>query len=359
LSEAPDRDSKTEEPTPKRLADAIDKGRLPFSRELPLLATGCAIWLSFAYMLNGAAANLAMSLRPMIDNPAGWSLNAATDAAHLINRVSFNALIAILPILAIICIAGTAAALAQSRGIAVQRIRPELSRISPMKGWARLFGAAGLMQGLKALLKLGFVAGLALWVLHGLWSSGTVARDVDAGILAGALTTMTARLVGAIVIGFAFVGLFDVSLARLTWLRDLRMTKQEVKDEAKESDGDPALKFRMRLLARQRLRKRMIAAVPQATVIIANPTHYSVALRYSRAEGGAPRVVAKGRDHLALRIRSIAQQHGIPIVEDRWLARTLHDQVPIDALIPPEFYKVVAKIIFFLSRQGNAQTSRQ
>jgi flagellar biosynthesis protein FlhB len=359
LSEAPDHESKTEEPTQKRLADAIGKGKVAFSRELPLLVTGCAIWLSLAYLFNGAAAHLSASLRPMIENPGGWSLRTSTDAAHLFNLVSFNALVAVVPILAIIGVAGTASALAQSRGIATERIRPELSRISPVAGWTRLFGTAGLKQGVKALLKLGFVTGVALWVLHGLSANGTFARDVDAGVLTVALSSMTARLVGAIVIGFAFVALLDVTMVRISWLRDLRMTKQEVKDEAKDSDGDPVLKFRMRLLARQRLRKRMIAAVPRATVIIANPTHFSVALRYEREEGGAPRVVAKGSDHLALRIRAIAQEHGIPIIEDRVLARALYDQVPVDAFIPPEFYKVVAKIIFFLGKQGSVSTIRR
>jgi flagellar biosynthetic protein FlhB len=144
----------------------------------------------------------------------------------------------------------------------------------------------------------------------------------------------------------------------VSWQRNLRMTRQEIKDELKQSDGDPIVKARMRSLARDRLRKRMIAAVPRATLVVANPTHYAVALRYVREEGGAPLVVAKGKDLIALRIRQVAEEHGIPVIEDRLLARSLYDAVEVDRLIPPEFYKAVAQIIFFLFSRGKQQMLR-
>ena len=126
------------------------------------------------------------------------------------------------------------------------------------------------------------------------------------------------------------------------------MTRQELKDEMKQVDGDPIVKARLRSLARDRLRKRMIAAVPRATMVIANPTHYAVALRYVRAEGGAPLVVAKGQDLIALRSARSLTQHGIPVIEDKVLARSLYKAVEVDKMIPPEFYKAVAEIVFFL-----------
>jgi flagellar biosynthetic protein FlhB len=126
------------------------------------------------------------------------------------------------------------------------------------------------------------------------------------------------------------------------------MTKQEVKEEHKQMEGDPKIKARIRTLGRERARKRMMAAVPRATVIITNPTHYAVALRYVRAEGGAPLVLAKGLDLVALKIREIGEEHGIPIVEDKPLARSLYDSVEVDQLIPPQFYKAVAEIIYYL-----------
>src|SRR5690606_31722062 len=134
--------------------------------------------------------------------------------------------------------------------------------------------------------------------------------------------------------------------------RDLRMTRQEVKDEHKQIDGDPIVKARLRSLARDRSRKRMMAAVPRATMVIANPTHFAVALRYVREEGGAPLVVAKGQDLIALKIRQIAEENGIPVIEDKLLARSLYQSVEVDKLIPPEFYKAVAQIVFFLLSRG-------
>src|SRR5262249_15260262 len=136
------------------------------------------------------------------------------------------------------------------------------------------------------------------------------------------------------------------------WRRELRMTRQELKDEHKQADGDPIVKARLRSLARDRARKRMIARVPQATVIIANPTHYAIALRYVRTENHAPLVVAKGQDLIALKIREIAEKHGIPVVEDKLLARSLYDKVQIDQLIPPEFYRAVANVILYLMSRG-------
>jgi flagellar biosynthetic protein FlhB len=140
----------------------------------------------------------------------------------------------------------------------------------------------------------------------------------------------------------------DIVWTRFRWRSDLRMTRQEVKDELKQSEGDPAVKSRLRSLARDRARRRMIGAVPKATVVIANPTHYAIALKYDRAKGGAPLVVAKGADLIALRIREMATKHSIPIVEDKPLARALYDAVEVDQWIPPEFYRAVAKILHFL-----------
>ena len=140
----------------------------------------------------------------------------------------------------------------------------------------------------------------------------------------------------------------DIVWSRIRWRTDLRMTRQELKDEFKQSEGDPLVKSRLRSLARDRARRRMIAAVPTATVVIANPTHFAIALKYDRAKGGAPVVVAKGADLIALRIREIASRHSVPIIEDKPLARALYDAVEVGQWIPPEFYRAVAKILHLL-----------
>jgi flagellar biosynthetic protein FlhB len=169
------------------------------------------------------------------------------------------------------------------------------------------------------------------------------------------ILSLAVRLLAAVTVAVIVLVAADIVWSRLFLHRELRMTRQEVKDELKQIDGDPIVKARMRSLARDRLRKRMMAAVPRATLVIANPTHYAVALRYVREEGGAPLVVAKGRDLIALRIREIATENGIPVIENKSLARSLYRSVEVDKMIPPEFYKAVAEIVFFLMAR-QAQT---
>ena len=149
----------------------------------------------------------------------------------------------------------------------------------------------------------------------------------------------------ALTFAMLIVGAVDVVWSRFHWKRDLRMTKQEVKDELKQSDGDPIIKSRMRSLARDRARRRMMTAVPRATLVIANPTHFSIALKYVRDEDSAPVVLAKGQDLVALKIREIAEANGIPIFEDVALARSMYKQVSVDSMIPAQFYQAVAELI--------------
>jgi flagellar biosynthesis protein FlhB len=151
----------------------------------------------------------------------------------------------------------------------------------------------------------------------------------------------------------------DVLWTRFKWRSDLRMTKQEVKEEHKQAEGDPHVRARMRSIARDRARRRMIAEVPRATVVITNPTHFAIALRYVRAEGGAPVVLAKGQDLLALKIREVAEAHEIPVVEDKPLARSLYDSVEVDQHIPPHLYRAVAEIIYYLHIRNRVPLSGQ
>ena len=166
----------------------------------------------------------------------------------------------------------------------------------------------------------------------------------------GLMQELIVRFLSAVAAATTVLVAADLAWSRFSWRRDLRMSRQEVKDELKQTEGDPLIKMRLRSLQRDRSRKRMMAAVPRATLVVANPTHYSVALRYVREEGGAPLVLAKGKDLIALKIRFIAEHNGIPIYEDKALARSLYDKVEVDRMIPPEFYKAVAGIILFLAR---------
>jgi flagellar biosynthetic protein FlhB len=162
------------------------------------------------------------------------------------------------------------------------------------------------------------------------------------------ILTVSIRLISVVCIATIVIVAADLVWSRLRWQRSLRMSKQDLKDEHKQTEGDPLVKGRLRSLAQDRSRKRMLANVKQATVVIANPTHYAIALRYARDEQPAPLVLAKGKDLVALRIREIAEANGIAVVEDKPLARSLYDSVEVDQMIPAEFYSAVAQILFFL-----------
>ena len=165
---------------------------------------------------------------------------------------------------------------------------------------------------------------------------------------------MAMKLLSGISIATIVLVAADLAMTRFHWRRDLMMSKQEIKDENKQAEGDPQIKARQRQIGRDRVRRRMMADVPLATLVIANPTHYAIALRYNREEGGAPMVVAKGADLVALKIREIAEANDVPVIEDKLLARSMYDHVEIDQMIPPQFFKAIAEIIYFLhSRTGS------
>ena len=204
--------------------------------------------------------------------------------------------------------------------------------------------------------RLGAVSLLGLMALRSANNDVVNALFMEPAALPALILDMATRVIATVAVATVVLVAADIVWSRVSWQRELRMTRQEVKDEMKQADGDPIVKARLRSLARDRLRKRMIAAVPRATLVVANPTHFAVALRYVREEGGAPLVVAKGQDLIALRIRDVAAEHGIPVIEDKALARSLYKTVEVDKMIPAEFYKAVAEIVFYvLGRQARTR----
>ncbi|MBB5704007.1 flagellar biosynthetic protein FlhB [Ochrobactrum daejeonense] len=346
MADDTDKDSKTEEATEQKVRDALDKGNMPFSRETPILA-GIASFLVIAlFVAAPATAKLAIFLRELIDRPEDWLLNSAEDASRLFGVLALAVGAALAPVFIIIPLAGVAASALQNAPRFVgERIRPQASRISPVKGWQRIFGRAGQVEFGKSLTK--FLAA-SLIVFFVFFKGNSLFSDAiasDPGALPEFLRENIVRLLVANVLAIAAIAAFDLAWSRIHWRQELRMTRQEVKDELKQSEGDPLVKSRLRSLGRDRARRRMINTVPTATLIVANPTHFSVALRYKPNQDAAPVVVAKGQDLIALKIREIATQHSIPIFEDVQLARALYKQVNIDQMIAPEFYKAVAELI--------------
>ena len=357
MSESPDRDSKTEEPTEKKTSDAREKGNVPHSREAATLASLLGVLIVISFFVVDGVAHLTSTLHLLIDNPAGWSLEGYADASRLFQAIGVDALRLLLPVVIVLAGAGILSSVLQnSPRLVLNRIQPDLSRLSLSKGWSRIFGAQGRLEFLKALFKLGAVSLLGVMVLRSAHNDVVNALFMEPAALPALILKMSSQLVSTLAVATILLVAADVVWSRVFWLRELRMTRQEVKDEMKQADGNPTVKARMRSLARDRMRKRMIAAVPRATLVIANPTHFAVALRYVREEGGAPLVIAKGQDLIALKIREVAEAHGIPVIEDKALARSLYKAVEVDKMIPPEFYKAVAEIVFYvLGRQARTR----
>ncbi len=348
-----DKESKTEEATEKKIRDAVEKGNVPFSKELPAFASLVGLIAITSFFIVGGSIELASSMKSFLDDPGHWQLENTADVVQVFSVVNLDAARLIGPAVLVLAFAGVASSLAQnSPSIVFERIRPQLSRISLSAGWKRLFGAQGWVEFLKGAFKLAALAILACLLVRAARYDVFNSMFMSPYALPELLQTMTVRLFLAVVAAIMVMVAADLVWSRFHWRRELRMTRQEIKDEHKQSDGDPIVKARMRSLARDRARKRMIARVPQATVVVVNPTHYAIAMRYVRSENQAPIVVAKGLDLLALRIRSVAEQHGIPVVEDKLLARSLYDKVEVDQLIPPEFYRAVANVILYIMSRG-------
>lgn len=352
MSEDDDKHNKTEEATEQKIRSALDKGNVPFSREAPLLAGMFSFLLIAVFLVVPVGRKLTFLLHELIDRPEDWQLNNAQDVVQLFNLLILNVAVAFAPIFTIIPIAGVAASVLQNTPRFVgNRIRPQVSRMSPFKGWKRIFGRSGQVDFLKSAFKFLGVSAIVSLVFFGAdLFSGALAADPAA--LPEYLRSNIVRLLSANILAVLLIASLDLVWSRIRWRKELRMTKQEVKDERKQAEGDPLAKSRMRSLARDRTRRRMIAAVPTATLIVTNPTHFSVALRYRPSIDAAPLVIAKGQNLIAQKIREIAAANSIPAFEDVALARALYKQAKIDQMIAPEFYKAVAELIRIINSRS-------
>ena len=349
MSDETDGESRTEAATERRVREALDKGDVPFSREAPVFASIVGLLIGLALFARERTSELARDLGPFLDHPRGFALETGGDALALLQGVAHALIRFVLPFLLLLAACGLSAALLQNvPRLVADRIQPKWSRVSPAAGWSRLFGRSGQVEFLKAVVKCVSVGLIALLLLRSERNRAVNAMYVDPGQLPELILTVAIRLVSAVSIATIVIVAGDLVWARLRWQRSLRMSRQEIKDEHKQVEGDPTVRARLRSLAQDRSRSRMLASVNRASVVIANPTHFAVALRYVPDEHPAPLVLAKGQDLVALRIREIAEANGIAVIEDKPLARSLYNSVRVDQTIPAEFYRAVAQILFFV-----------
>ena len=354
MSDTHDKHGRTEEATDQRLTDARQDGNVPMSREAPNFTYLLAALLVIAVLGQAFVAHLGDLLISLLANVGSVHLESGGDVSALFDMVGRQAAVVAAPIILTFAAAGVLAAVLQTPPVPIlKRVMPDFSRLSPSKGLKRIFSMNGLVEFLKLTLRLIVIAATSVTILMFMWHDFTNSVWNDPG----AILTLSQRSIVALLTALALLSfsllVFDLPVAHVLWRRSLRMAPQEIKDERKQSEGDPHLKAKRRSLARSRARKRMLKGVPRATVVIANPTHYSVALRYVRSEGGAPRVVAKGQDLIALAIRKLAEENNIPIIEDKALARSLYAKVEVDQMIPVEFYRAMAEILIRLQTRRN------
>jgi flagellar biosynthetic protein FlhB len=306
--------------------------------------------LALALFAQSAAREFAADFTIFLENPAQLSLDAGGVSA-LLRKCVYGLFAIIGPAAGLMLVAALAGHLLQHRPfISTEKIKPKLSKLSPAAGFKRLFGLDGMVNLIKGVAKIGLVgtaAFLAVWPERSRLAS---ALDMNpAGIASLALALIGKVLIASLIV-VAVIAALDYFYQRQRFMARHRMTRQELKDEVKQSEGDPQIKARIRQIRLERSRKRMIAAVPEASVVIMNPTHYAVALKYESGKMAAPVCVAKGMDHLALTIRKVAEEHGVPVVENPPLARALYAAVDLDEPIPPEHYRAVAQIIGYVMR---------
>jgi flagellar biosynthetic protein FlhB len=358
MAEQEDKESKTEEATPHRIEEAIKKGNTPVSREVAQFASILAIAACVPIVVHAFGASLLGSLMALIERPYDFRMNVGADALLLLVTVgSATSAVLALPLVVLMIFGIMVSLLQNPLRFVGNRIKPELSRISPAKGFTRMFGPQGRVEFLKSIFKLTILTACAIAFLANYKADLVNSILLEPAALPQAVAGQLLNVLVAVGLSLAGIVAADLVWSRIKWRMDLRMSKQEIKDEHKQSEGDPLLKARRMSLARDRARRRMLSSVTRATVVIANPTHYAVALRYVQGDAGAPMVVAKGLDNIALKIREIAEAHDIPVIEDKALARSLYAAVSLDRPIPPEFYKAVAEVILYLMSRTAAQAA--
>ena len=348
MADEKDKSSQTEEPTQKRLTEAHEHGDVVKSTEVSTFIVLAGGTLAIAIFGRSVAVSLATTLRAFLEQPDQFAVSGG-DLQVLMGSLLWKLAAILGPVFALLIFFGLGGNLIQHRPVfTFERIKPDLSKLSLGAGFKRMFGVEGLSNLAKGVVKIAIV-GAAIWTQ--VWPErstiGNVLDTSPAGV-AGDMSHLLFKVLIAALAALAVIAAADYFMQRFRFIQRNRMSKQEIKEEFRQTEGDPAVKAKIRQLRMERSRRRMIAAVPEATVIITNPTHYAIALKYESGKMAAPVCVAKGVDALALRIREVATAHDVPIVENPPLARALHATVEVDEAIPAEHYKAVAQVIGYV-----------
>lgn len=341
---------RTEPASPRRREEARKQGQVAFSPDFLGSAVLLAGVVGLSWLGPAVAGGITAEIRETFRQRMPAELGPAETAAML-GRLFLRFVVAVGPLLALLLAAGVATSVVQvGFHVTPERLGPNFERLSPAAGMAKLFSVAALVKGLLALVKIGVLGSLVLVVLRSRAGVFAALGHGDAGAAAGLGWQLMMRLAAHLAVAIAVLGVVDFAYQRYRLESSLRMTRQELKEELKREEGDPEMKARRRQRQRELAKRRMLNDVPRATLVLTNPTHVAVALRYQRGVMRAPKVVARGAGDLARRIAETARRHGVPVLERPALARALYRGVEIDHEVPPELFVAIAEVVAFVYR---------
>ncbi len=349
---------KTEKATPKRRRDERKKGNILFSNDVVAVAVLVVGLATFAITASNAGSHISQFFRlciSMAGSPEEQQLSSGGGQLLLqfLKTLAWGAG----PMLGATAVAGVAATFLQTKMLVTgEPLRPQFSRINPIQGFRRLFSLRSVIEALKGLLKILILLYLIYRFLAGVVDTFPKFMFTDIPSAGAYLLDLAFQLAMQIAVAFAVLAAADFLYQWWEYERQIRMSKQEIKEEFKQMEGDPQVKGRIKQLQRKMAQSRMMQKVPQADVVIRNPTHFAVALRYKPETDSAPVVLAKGQDYLALRIVQVAEESHVAVVENVPLARALYAATEVGQEIPPQLYNAVAEVLVYLFRMGKAQT---
>lgn len=355
-----DDSQKTEEPTHKRLDDARKKGQLVNSREVNSFFILLAFTVVLVGLLPGLMKHTFIEFAPFITSPEDFMVDSGNSFRLTANVVVMKMfLILALPFAIVVAFALAAGFLQSQFNISWEPIGFKLERVSPLKGFKRIFSMRSVVEFIKGILKISIVGAVAYLAVEPSLIYMRLMPDEDIPDIMAYFSSVNSRMLIGITAMMFLIAVLDYLYQRWEFMKNLRMTKQEIKDEYRQQEGDPHIKQKLRAIRRERARKRMMAEVPKSDVVITNPTHFAVALKYDEMAMQAPIVMAKGADKVAFRIREIAEEHKIPVVRNPPLARALYDNAEIEQEIPFEHYQAVAKVIGYVYKLKGKKPKQQ
>jgi len=349
MADDTDDSEKTEDPTQKRLKEAHDKGDVPKSQEVSTWFTLAGATLMIAIFAPGAAASLGDLMKGYLEHAHQIPVDGYALKALWRDTGQSVALIVGLPLVTLVVMAIAGNLIQHQPLFTGETIKPKLSKISPLSGFKRLFSGESLVNFTKGMLKIGIVGAVMVAVMWPHRDEAEIIIFAETSVILQEARILILQLLAAILAVMTVVAGADFIYQKNKWFNKQKMSLREVKEEFKQTEGDPLVKGKIRQLRMERSRKRMMSAVPQATVVVTNPTHFAVALKYEQGMP-APLCLAKGTDAIALKMREVAKEHDVPVIENPPLARALFATVEIDQEVPEEHYKAVAEVIGFVFR---------